>query len=58
MKLEDIIKSQKHGLLTALSRSLFDCVGLCSRDEIETHIFKTMNSIYEEVDNSDESDAN
>lgn len=58
MKLEDIIKSQKHGLLTALSRSLFDCVGLCSRDEIETHIFQTMASIYEEDDNSNESNEN
>lgn len=56
MKLEDIVKSQKHGLLTALSRALYDCVGLCSRDEIETHIFKTMEPIYEEDDNSNESD--
>lgn len=50
MKLEDIIKSQKHGLLTALVRAVYDCAGLCSRDEIEEHLFNTISDIYDEKD--------
>lgn len=50
MKLEDILKAQKHALLTNLKRSIFDCVAVCDRDSIEKCFFDTISEVFEDVE--------
>lgn len=48
MKLEDILKSQKHALLINLKRSIFDCVAVCDRNSIEKCVFDTISEVFDD----------